>query len=476
MSGGAAQALTAARPLAQAQRRWLALAVPAGLFALAAAINLLAAGMVSFPANEGSAYYVTVARNIAAGRGLVIDAVWSYATPPLVLPRPAFELWQPLASFIAAAPMVLLGSSFASAQLGGALLGALLAPLAWLVGRDAARAIGLTDGRRLQLLGAGSGMVVALSGPLLAAVALPDSTIPFTVAAVGASLLFARTLAAGRPATGRWALALGAGLGLAWLARHEAIWLGLAVVALAASSRRFDRRLLGGLLIGGLLVAGPWLARNLLTFGTPLPGQTIDNLLLTSNEQIFGWAARPTLEAFLGQGAGQIAANIATGTLHNLVFVLLVPAAPLVGAGLATGAWLWLRHRRRLAATALAALLLSGVITFAVASLAFPIASRWGTFQHAAGPLVVGLAVAGVIGLDQLVTWVGRRRGWQRANTWLAPLALAALSLPLSGLLLVGLAREATAQAQRIDALAGAVRATPELAGARPQAIITDHP
>ena len=30
------------------------------------------------------------------GRGLVSDALWSYQTPPLVFPRPAFEVWLPL--------------------------------------------------------------------------------------------------------------------------------------------------------------------------------------------------------------------------------------------------------------------------------------------------------------------------------------------------------------------------------------------
>ena len=47
---------------------------------------------------------------MAEGRGPVIDAIWSYATPPFTLPgKPAFELWQPMASFIAALPMPLPG-------------------------------------------------------------------------------------------------------------------------------------------------------------------------------------------------------------------------------------------------------------------------------------------------------------------------------------------------------------------------------
>ena len=100
------------------------LALPVALYLFAVAIGFVAAASIVFPTNEASAYYVSVARNLAAGHGLTIDAMWSYATPPLILPRPAFELWQPMASFIAAIPIALFGNSFLAAQLGGVLVGA----------------------------------------------------------------------------------------------------------------------------------------------------------------------------------------------------------------------------------------------------------------------------------------------------------------------------------------------------------------
>src|SRR5918999_5438941 len=93
---------------------WLAVI---GLLAIALLVRLWAAGLVVFPANEGSAYYTGVARNLVEGRGLVTDAMWSYATPPLVFPRPAFELWLPMTSLLAAIPMALLGTTFVAAQL-----------------------------------------------------------------------------------------------------------------------------------------------------------------------------------------------------------------------------------------------------------------------------------------------------------------------------------------------------------------------
>ncbi|HSL76191.1 MAG TPA: hypothetical protein VK867_04555, partial [Candidatus Limnocylindrales bacterium] len=86
------------------------------VFAVALAVRAFFAAQIVFPKPEDTAYYVGVARNLLEGRGLVSDALWSYATPPLVFPRPAFEVWLPLPTLLAAIPMALLGSTFAAAQ------------------------------------------------------------------------------------------------------------------------------------------------------------------------------------------------------------------------------------------------------------------------------------------------------------------------------------------------------------------------
>jgi hypothetical protein len=448
-------------------------AAPALLYVFAAGVYGWAAAQVTFAANEGSAYYVAVARNLVNGRGLVTDALWSYATPPLVVPRPAFELWQPLASFVAAAPMTVLGPTLGAAQLGMALVGGLLAPLAWLVARDAATAIG-ADTRRTAILAAGSGAVVALAGPLVLAVSLPDSTIPFAVAGVVCAWLVARSFAAtpGERA-GRW-FVLGLALGVCWLARHEALWLAATAVALGVAMRTLNARALGAAVLGGMVVSGPWMLRNLMAFGTPLPGQALHNALLTSNEQVFAYAEQPSLGSFLAQGPDVLIGNVLAGAWHNAINVLLVPAAPLFLAGALGGAVL-LWRQPSLRRSTLGVLLLTGLAIYGVTSTLFPVASLWGTFEHAAGPLVVGLAVAAVVGLDRAVQAVGRRRRWQHSNAWLAPLALAALSLPLTLLLLAGLSAEARAQADRYDRLATALRSMPALIEDGVP-IVTDHP
>ena len=444
------------------------------LYGLAAAIGMVAIGLVRDPLTEGTSYYVAVARNLVEGRGLVIDAIWSYATPPLVLPRPAFELWQPMASFVAALPMPVLGTTFSAAQVAFALVGALLAPLAWLVARDAAGRLQL-DERRARTVELSAGVLTAISAPLLLAGATPDSTLPFAVAGVCACLLMPRAIHGDRRAI----VALGILLGLAYLTRMEAVWFGLAFVVGAFITRRDLRsaaRLGVAVAAIAALVAAPWWLRNLAVFGTALPGQLTDNLFLTRNEQIFNYLDRPNLAGFVAQGAPTIAGNIAAALWHDLVDVLIVPAGPIAFVGLVTVA-LGLRRRGPRPASSLVMLLGAGALCFLATSVLFPVATLWGTFEHAAGPLHVGLIVAAVIGTDAFVARVRGWRSWPRANAWLAPVGLALIGLPITGLVLTGGATNAAADARRIAAMAQSLPVALERAGVPPGApLIADHP
>jgi len=455
------------------------LVTPAALWGVGLVAQLVALALVSRPLTEGSAYYVAVARNLVTGRGLLIDAIWSYATPPLSLPRPAFELWQPMASLVGALPMAALGPSFGAMQLGFALLGALLAPLAWLLARDAARGLALPD-RRAQAVSVGAGVLTALSAPLLLAGATPDSTLPFAIAGLVACLLMPRAIGGDRRAL----IGVGVALGLAYLTRMEAVWFGLAFVIAALDAGNSIRRtsLQGaGVAAVAALVATPWWLRNLAVFGTPLPGQLADNMFLARNEQIFGYLDRPTLAGFLAQGAPMLLANIANALWHDLVNVLIVPAGPLAAIGLLTLA-VGLRRRGTGRAglppgAALAILLTAGALSYVATSVLFPVATLWGTFEHAAGPLHVGLIVAGLIGADAFVARVREWRGWPRSNAWLSPAALALIGLPLALVALTGAGASATVDAQRIDQLARTVPAMLGRAGIDGHAtLISDRP
>src|SRR5687767_5696242 len=157
-----------------------ALLSAAAVFVVALVIRAWAATQITFPRPEDVAYYVGVARNLVEGRGLVTDAIWSFQTPPLSFPRPAFEVWLPLPSVLAAVPMTVLGTTFAAAQVSSVIVGSIVAVLAWRLGADVAEARSMPIGRA-RTLALGAGFTAAVYLPLVLASVQPDSTMPFAM-------------------------------------------------------------------------------------------------------------------------------------------------------------------------------------------------------------------------------------------------------------------------------------------------------
>ncbi|HLY12723.1 MAG TPA: hypothetical protein VKR24_00105, partial [Candidatus Limnocylindrales bacterium] len=243
------------------------------LFVFALLVRAAFARTVPFPTPEDTAYYVMVARNLVTGHGLTSDALWSFQTPPLSFPRPAFEVWLPLPTLLIAGPMLILGTSFAVAQLPALLIGALIPVLAWRLGADVAAELGLPEGRA-RTLAAGVGLTAAVELPLVLFSALPDSTGLFAALVLGACLLITRLLRDPRGARigDPRLLGLGVLIGLAALTRNEALWLALAWAGLAwftardGQGNRLPRaerlRLVLVAAIVAILVFTPWLVRD----------------------------------------------------------------------------------------------------------------------------------------------------------------------------------------------------------------------
>ena len=459
-----------------------------GLFVVALAVRAIVAAAIPFPTPEDTAYYYGVARNLVEGRGLVSDALWSYQTPPLVLPRPAFEVWLPLPSILAAIPMLLLGTGFHAAQVGTVLLGSLVPVLAWRLAADLAIELRLPPGRA-RTLAIGSGLTAAVSLPLLLHGVLPDSTTPFTVFALAACLLMTRILRDPRAASVRDPRLLGLGLlfGLASLTRNEFAWLGLAWVVVAWWAREgaggpggpggarlsaaVRRRLILVPAIVGAVVLVPWLVRDWLVFGNPLPGQAVSNALSVTGFDIFAYAHPPTLARYLDQGVGFLVGSRVDGFVHNLVDVLLLPSFPVGIVGLIA---LALMPRVR-SARALRPLAILGAITFVATTLLFPVSTTWGTFLHAAGPVHVLLIVGCLAGLDAVIARVGRWRGWTNPVAWLGPTLTIAISA-LFSLSLASYGAQARDVQARFVALGPALTAAGVSAADQAAPVITDFP
>ena len=431
-------------------RRELLIAA-AVVFIVALVVRAAAASLVIFPQPEDTAYYFGVARNLLDGHGLTSNALWSYQTPPLTFPRPAFEVWLPLPTFLAAIPMAVFGPTFQAAQVSSVLVGSIVPVLALRLGADAAMERGLSLGRT-RVLALGAGLTSAVYLPLVLHSALPDSTMPFAALALGACLLMPRVL---REAdrirlTDPRLIGIGVLIGIAASTRNEAAFIGFAWLVAVWLARGIDgRRKLGLLAVPAaiaLAMFAPWMVRDWIEFHNPLPGQALANALSVTGFDIFAWNDPPTLSRYLAQGPGRLLEMRAEGLGHNLFTVLLLPGIPAAIVGLIALPW-FIRYR------ALLPLGVLSITTFAVTSLLFPVSTTWGTYLHAAGPAHVLLVVCALLALDAAIEQVGRLRGWTRPVAWLGGTLTIFGSLIFMAALMPSFGGQSHGLAQRYEAL-----------------------
>ncbi len=458
---------------------WLSAAL---VFAVALGVRLWAAAQVPFPIPEDTTYYWGVARNLAEGHGIVSNTIWSYATPArdasgvfgFFFPRPAFEIWLPLPSLLGVLPMLATGATdYPTTTIVPAALGALVPVAAWRIAADLAEELAIPP-ERARTLAVGSGLVAAAWLPLVLPSMLLDSTVPFGLPALAACLVMVRLVR--RPPDRLLdprLVALGLAIGVAALARNEAVWLGLAwaMLAWAALHRAGLGSVARAVALPGMVAVAvmvPWLVRDWLVFGSPLPGQAVTNAFSLSGFDIFAWNDAPTLTRYLAAGPQAWLGHRVDGFLHNLLSVLAVPGFPVSVLGMAG---LLVVGR----AAALRPLLVVGLLTFWITTVAFPVATTWGTFLHASLPAQVLLLVPALAGLDAALAWVGRHRGWTRPVAWLGPTfaGLSAVLFTILGVAAYG-AQSTGTQAGYADVLARMDRAGLPVTGAQP--IIANHP
>ncbi len=93
------------------------------------------ASFAKTPGHGDSAFYYTVAKNIALGRGPVIDYIVYFFSGLLPLPHYAGDFWNPSASFIISIPMLFFGTSINVALIAPILFGIIPAVIGYLAGR-----------------------------------------------------------------------------------------------------------------------------------------------------------------------------------------------------------------------------------------------------------------------------------------------------------------------------------------------------
>jgi asparagine N-glycosylation enzyme membrane subunit Stt3 len=198
------------------------------LFALAVAGRWVFAKAVVFPPLDDPAFYLKTGENLVDGRGLEVDALWSYQDPALGVTHPSHEHWMPLPTGLIAAAFAvqrfLFGvpePTFPVGQMPGLILGALLVPLTYVVGRR------ILPGKGSRWVALVAALLVALNATLAYQSASADSSAPFAFLAA-----WVLALAVRKPGDTGGYLSTGVLIGLAYLTRSDGLLL-LAAIPLA---------------------------------------------------------------------------------------------------------------------------------------------------------------------------------------------------------------------------------------------------
>ena len=395
---------------------------PVALYALALAVRAVLVAMYPDPAYPDSYYYVDVARSIAAGNGLSIDFVWIFAEVgnhlpnPAVLPIPSNAHWLPLASFLQAPFVSILGPTAIANAIPGVLIGSLVAPLTWLIARD--------TGAR-PLVGVAAGVISAVPGAATVFMAQPENFAILHPLVAATLWLTAR----GLKGDGRSFAIAGLLAGLATLARNDGILLAgaMGLVWLADRVRGWrahrgrrawshvdDRQpisILAGVaaLALFLVVMGPWWARQLAVFGSISPTSSSGAALWIRT--ISEWnsiTADPSPAHFFAQGWGPILASRVQGLVDALGNFVVMIASIVLLPFLLVGAI------SRRSSKDFGPWFVYAFVAFAGATILYPLHVPGGAFIHTAIGLAPHAAILSVEGVLILVAWIaGRRRKWE---------------------------------------------------------------
>jgi hypothetical protein len=415
---------------------------PIALYVLALAARLVVMAGFMDPAYPDSFYYVNVARQLAAGHGFSTDVVWIFAevggkipTSP-VLPIASNAHWMPLASLVQVPFIWVLGPTALASALPFAILGALSAPLAWLIARDA--------GSR-GFVAVGAGLLMAVPALTFVFMVQPDNFSLYQPLVAGALLLAGR----GLRGSGRSFALAGLLGGLATLSRND----GVLVLAVLGAAFLWDRwrtlRASGGqpprparislaAAIGAVALFAaavvPWYARQLATFGSLSLSTASGKVLFIRDIGEWNSIDTPaTLQHLLGMGIGPLLATRVGGLVAAVTIFAVLAGAVMLVAPMLVGAW----GRRRDAA--FGPYLGYAFLLFAFSAIVSAVHVPGGTFIHSAVALVPHGYVLALEGVLAAVAWVARRRrAWDVARAGQVFVAFAVVFGVLTGLAYAG--------------------------------------
>ncbi|MCC7291568.1 MAG: hypothetical protein IT449_05865 [Phycisphaerales bacterium] len=379
-------------------------------------LRLFLARMAKHPGPADYSFYFTVARNLAQGRGPVLDVVGQFLNDPQSLPCYAHDYWMPLASWIMSVFLRAGGDSLFVALIPSMMCGLALGGLSIIAGRlvSDSWAVGFC-----------AGAIVLVLPPLLMYSLVTDGAI-YYACWIGAGLLalmMARQSACpraldapvseqadARPPSGAaalgWILAAAFFGGLGHLTRQDGC-LFLIVVLMCVLRMPWSRArrawVCGAVAAVHAMVLLPWLVSNLQYTGQLLPSGSARTAFLTDYEDLYVSRTPIHLSSFLDWGIANILwSKLRVGLSHIRVFHELLGELVCVLVVMSLAEW-GFRRKARMRLRTVHHVLLFGLILYLFYTLIATIPSEQGAFLRSAMALLPFLVVLAVDALWRLL-------------------------------------------------------------------------
>ncbi|MHB0922929.1 MAG: hypothetical protein ACYC3H_03055 [Bellilinea sp.] len=380
------------------------------LYFLGAGIALVAVAGQKSPGYMDADYYYALGMQIATGESFSEPFLWNYLDDPIGLPHPSHLYWMPLASILAAAAMVVMGSTdYWAARIPFILLSGLIpiisASLAmfFLKDKNIARLAGL--------LGVFSGLyVIYLSIPetfvlylvlggmfwlIIFTTDWKNTAIRSLFQTAGLLGILAGMMHLSRADGILWACA--GGVWLIWVVWQHPLNAKLRIAIIG----------IGIFVLGYALIMGGWYARNLDLFGSIMPPGNNRTLWITDYNQTFSYPAdQLTMSKWLEAGMAVHLNAWWSAIQMNLKNLVAVQGAIILFPLMLAGLWV----NRSKPAVKFAAIF--WLVNFFVMTFVFPYAGARGGFLHSASAFQCLLWAAAAAGLEQFIAWGVRKRNW----------------------------------------------------------------
>jgi hypothetical protein len=351
-------------------------------------------------------YHYNAAVRVARGDGFVDDYLWMYVGAPDSLPAPSHLYWMPGTSIVGVLGMVVGGISYRAAQLG--LIACLWAAcvLAYCVGYS------FQQKRRHAWVA----VILLLAGGFMGRFwGSMDTFAPY--AAAGGWALWLMGMGVSRRGALLWVW-LGAGIasGAGHLVRTDGLLLlalGWFLVLVMPRTTWAERvRFIGVFTLGYLLVMTPWFLRNLAEVGSALPVGGTQAIWYTKFDDLFNYPADASPATFFAAGGvGLLLSSRWEGLSAALQTLIAVEGLVVLAPFMLSALW----QRRR--DTFWWPVILFALGMHLALALLFPFPAARGSIFHACAALMPFWMALGVVGMDEAIVWVSRRRRHWRPQT-----------------------------------------------------------